>query len=32
VRGLAAENDNAIFQVPPYFAYIAKAFSVFEGI
>merc|ERR1719424_1959529 len=32
VRGLAAKNDAAIFQVPPYFAYIAKAFSVLEGI
>jgi len=32
VRGLAAKSDGGIFQVPPYFAYIAKAFSVLEGI
>ena len=32
VNALAAENGASIFQVPPYFAYIAKAFSVLEGI
>lgn len=32
VNALAAENGGSIFQVPPYFAYIAKAFSVLEGI
>ncbi len=29
---LSAASENGIFQVPPYFAYIAKAFSVLEGI
>jgi len=32
VRELAADSDDGIFQVPPYFAYIAKSFSVLEGI
>lgn len=32
VRGLAAGSPDGIFQVPPYFAYIAKSFSVLEGI
>lgn len=32
VRALAADSDGGIFQVPPYFAYIAKSFSVLEGI
>ena len=32
VNALAAENGGSVFQVPPYFAYIAKAFSVLEGI
>ena len=32
VRGLAATTPGGIFQVPPYFAYIAKSFSVLEGI
>ena len=32
VQELAEETPGGIFQVPPYFAYIAKAFSVLEGI
>jgi len=32
VRELSADTDGGIFQVPPYFAYIAKSFSVLEGI
>jgi len=32
VRELAADSEGGIFQVPPYFAYIAKSFSVLEGI
>jgi aarF domain-containing kinase len=32
VRELAAGTEGGIFQVPPYFAYIAKSFSVLEGI
>jgi len=32
VRELASDTDDGIFQVPPYFAYIAKSFSVLEGI
>ena len=32
VRELAADTDGGLFQVPPYFAYIAKSFSVLEGI
>ena len=32
VRELAADTPGGIFQVPPYFAYIAKSFSVLEGI
>ena len=32
VRKLAAGSADGIFQVPPYFAYIAKSFSVLEGI
>eukprot|EP00747_Dinoflagellata_sp_TGD_P180399 gnl/TRDRNA2_/TRDRNA2_32789_c0_seq1.p1 gnl/TRDRNA2_/TRDRNA2_32789_c0~~gnl/TRDRNA2_/TRDRNA2_32789_c0_seq1.p1 ORF type:complete len:821 (+),score=141.90 gnl/TRDRNA2_/TRDRNA2_32789_c0_seq1:223-2463(+) len=32
VRALAAGTDDGLFQVPPYFAYIAKSFSVLEGI
>jgi predicted unusual protein kinase regulating ubiquinone biosynthesis (AarF/ABC1/UbiB family) len=31
LSGLADKYGN-IFQVPPYFAYIAKAFGVLEGI
>lgn len=31
LQDLTAEKGN-IFQIPPYFAYIAKAFSVLEGI
>lgn len=32
VRTLAADSEGGMFQVPPYFAYIAKSFSVLEGI
>ena len=32
MRELAADTPGGIFQVPPYFAYIAKSFSVLEGI
>lgn len=32
VRELAADTPGGIFQVPPYFAYVAKSFSVLEGI
>jgi len=32
VRELAADSADGLFQVPPYFAYIAKSFSVLEGI
>jgi len=32
VRELASDTDDGLFQVPPYFAYIAKSFSVLEGI
>merc|ERR1719174_1509112 len=32
VQDLASETENGLFQVPPYFAYIAKSFSVLEGI
>jgi len=32
VRKLASETEDGLFQVPPYFAYIAKSFSVLEGI
>jgi len=31
MQGLAATRGN-LFQIPPYFAYIAKSFSVIEGI
>lgn len=31
LQDLAAEKGN-LFQIPPYFAYIAKSFSVLEGI
>ncbi|KAG7373548.1 ABC1 family protein [Nitzschia inconspicua] len=31
MQDLAAEKGN-LFQIPPYFAYIAKSFSVLEGI
>lgn len=32
VQDLTAETENGLFQIPPYFAYIAKSFSVLEGI
>ena len=32
VRELASDTPDGLFQVPPYFAYIAKSFSVLEGI
>ena len=32
VQELTAETENGLFQIPPYFAYIAKSFSVLEGI
>ena len=32
IRGLTAKGEGSIFQVPPYFFYIGKAFSVLEGI
>ena len=32
LRGLAADAGSSIFQIPPYFAYIAKAFATLEGI
>ncbi|KAH8096276.1 hypothetical protein JL720_3637 [Aureococcus anophagefferens] len=32
LRGLSADAGAAIFQIPPYFAYIAKAFATLEGI
>lgn len=31
LQDLTAEKGN-LFQIPPYFAYIAKSFSVLEGI
>jgi hypothetical protein len=31
IQDLAAQKGN-LFQIPPYFAYIAKSFSVLEGI
>ena len=31
MNGLVAEYGN-LFQLPPYFAYIARAFGVLEGI
>ena len=32
LRGLAADAGSSLFQIPPYFAYIAKAFATLEGI
>ena len=32
LRELSAEAGSSIFQIPPYFAYIAKAFATLEGI
>jgi len=32
IRGLSEKYGGYIFQVPPYFAYIAKAFATLEGI
>ncbi|GMH57931.1 hypothetical protein TrLO_g7270 [Triparma laevis f. longispina] len=32
IRGLTKAGEGSIFQVPPYFFYIGKAFSVLEGI
>ena len=32
LRALAADTPSGLFQIPPYFAYIAKCFSVLEGI
>ena len=32
VRELASDTSDGLFQVPPYFAYIAKSSSVLEGI
>mmetsp|Transcript_87803 Transcript_87803/g.151529 ORF Transcript_87803/g.151529 Transcript_87803/m.151529 type:complete len:859 (+) Transcript_87803:1-2577(+) len=32
LQALASESENGLFQIPPYFAYIAKAFAVLEGI
>lgn len=32
LRALSAEAGASIFQIPPYFAYIAKAFATLEGI
>ena len=32
LRALSADAGAAIFQIPPYFAYIAKAFATLEGI
>ena len=32
LRTLSADAGSAIFQIPPYFAYIAKAFATLEGI
>ncbi|GKY92921.1 hypothetical protein MPSEU_000261100 [Mayamaea pseudoterrestris] len=32
LQALAAKNDGNLFQLPAYFAYIAKSFSVLEGI
>merc|ERR1719163_2547769 len=32
LRALSAEAGSSIFQIPPYFAYIAKAFATLEGI
>mmetsp|Transcript_23052 Transcript_23052/g.68315 ORF Transcript_23052/g.68315 Transcript_23052/m.68315 type:complete len:799 (-) Transcript_23052:140-2536(-) len=32
VQELTAETENGLFQIPPYFAYVAKSFSVLEGI
>ena len=32
LRQLSADAGSAIFQIPPYFAYIAKAFATLEGI
>jgi predicted unusual protein kinase regulating ubiquinone biosynthesis (AarF/ABC1/UbiB family) len=32
VQQLSADAGSAIFQIPPYFAYIAKAFATLEGI
>ena len=32
IRGLTKTGEGSIFQIPPYFFYIGKAFSVLEGI
>ena len=32
IRGLTKAGEGSIFQLPPYFFYIGKAFSVLEGI
>lgn len=32
VTKLSAGTSDGLFQIPPYFAYVAKAFSVLEGI
>jgi len=32
LRSLSADAGGSIFQIPPYFAYIAKAFATLEGI
>lgn len=32
LQGLAADAGGSIFQIPPYFAYIAKSFATLEGI
>ena len=32
LRALSADAGASIFQIPPYFAYIAKAFATLEGI
>ncbi len=32
IKGLTKQGEGSIFRIPPYFVYIAKAFSVLEGI
>ena len=32
VKGLTEKGEGSIFKIPPYFLYIAKSFSVLEGI
>ena len=32
IKALSSEDEAGIFQIPPYFVYIGKAFSVLEGI